>query len=121
MYKILNVLLIAMALLSGAHKISSVENRGSWVYMYDESGHKYKSLSASSVGEVKGFSADFFVSRNGSWVYLYDSEGRKYKSLSASSVGEVIGVAGQTFTSRNGSWVYTWSMEGKKISSRSAR
>ena len=119
--KILSLALMAVTLAGGAHRISSVENNGSWVYMYDDNGRKYKTLSASTVGEVKGFSATFFVSRNGSWVYLFDSEGKKYKTLSYSTVGDVTGVAGDTFTSRNGNWIYTWDKNGKKIRSRSAR
>ena len=121
MGKILTLLAVAMALMASVHKISSVETHGSWVYMYDESGNRYKTLSVSSVGEVKGYSSTFFVSRNGSWIYLYDSEGRRYKTLSYSSVGDVTGVAGETFISRHGSWIYTWSKDGRRISTRSAR
>ena len=121
MGKILTILAVTMAILASVHKISSVETHGSWVYMYDESGNRYKTLSVSSVGEVKGYSSTFFVSRNGSWIYLFDSEGRRYKTLSYSSVGDVTGVAGETFTSRHGSWIYTWNKDGKRISTRSAR
>ncbi len=121
MGKILCILTIALALLAGAHKISSVETSGSWVYLYDDSGHRYKTLSASNVGVVKGFSSNFFVTQNGSWIYLYDSEGQRYKTLSASSVGEVTGVSGETFTSRNGAWIYTWDRDGKKVNTRAAR
>ncbi len=111
---------LVLTVLSSGHKISSVERNGSWIYMYDENGNRYKTLSASTVGEVKGFSSTFFVSENGSWVYLYDSEGRRYKTMSRSTVGEVTGVAGDTFTSRNGSWIYTWSKDGKRLRTRSA-
>ena len=90
-------LLMSLSLLSSGHKISSVETSGSWIYMYDEKGTRYKTLSASSVGEVR------------------------YKTLSYSSVGDVTGVSGETFTSRNGAWVYTWSKDGKKINTRAAR
>lgn len=121
MGKILNILVVALAMLAGAHKISSVETSGSWVYLYDDSGHRYKTLSVSSVGEVKGYSSEFFVSQNGSWIYLYDSEGKRYKTLSVSSVGTVTGVSGETFTSRNGSWIYTWDKDGKKVNTRAAR
>lgn len=121
MGKILNMLVVTMAMFAGAHKISSVETSGSWVYMYDDSGHRYKTLSVSSVGVVKGYSSEFFVSQNGSWIYLYDSEGQRYKTLSVSSVGEVTGVSGETFTSRNGSWVYTWDKDGKKVNTRAAK
>ncbi len=121
MGKVLSILTITLALLAGAHKISSVETSGSWVYLYDDSGHRYNPLSASNVGVVKGYSSDFFVSQNGSWIYLYDSDGQRYKTLSHSSVGEVTGVSGETFTSRYGAWVYTWNKEGKKLSTRSAK
>ena len=121
MIKILHIALVALAMLPGAHKISSVENAGAWVYLYDDAGHKYKTLSASTVVEVKGYSATFFVSRNGAWIYLWNSDGTKYKTLSYSSVGDVTGGSGDTFTSRNGAWIYTWNREGKKINTRSAR
>ena len=121
MGKILGIMALALVLSTGGHKISSVETSGSWVYLYDETGHRYKTLSVSSVGDVMGYSSTFFVTRKGSWVYLFDSEGRRYKTLSASSVGEVTGVAGDTFTSRNGSWIYTWNKDGKKINTRAAR
>lgn len=121
MMKFLHIPILALALLAGAHKISSVESNGTWVYMYDDSGHKYKTLSASSVGEVKGFSSTFFVSRKGAWIYLYDSEGKKYKTLSYSTVGDVTGVSGDTFTSRKGNWIYTWNKEGRKINTRAVR
>ena len=121
MGKILNILVVALAMLAGAHKISCVETSGSWVYLYDDSGHRYKTLSVSSVGEVKGYSSEFFISQNGGWIYLYDSEGQRYKTLSVSSVGEVTGVSGETFTSRNGGWVYTWNKDGRKVNTRPAR
>ena len=104
-----------------AEQISNVETSGSWIYVYNSEGKKYKTLSTSTVGVIKGFSANIFVSENGSWIYVWNSEGRKITTLSKSTVGDVIGVAGDTFTSRNGSWIYTWNKEGKKINTRSAR
>ena len=119
--KLLALALMGILMGTGVPRISSIEQNGSWVYMYNESGKKYKTLSSSTVGEVVGYSSTFFVSRSGSWIYLWDSNGKKYKTLSASSIGEVIGVAGDTFTSRNGSWIYTWDRNGKKLNTRSAR
>ena len=71
MMKFLSLAIVMATLIGSPHKISNVETSGSWIYMYDENGHRYKSLSASNVGEVKGWGAEFFVSRNGSWIYLY--------------------------------------------------
>lgn len=114
------VMLLTGAGMAMAEEISSVESTGSWVYLYNAKGKKYRTLSASSVGTIKGYSSKFFVSESGSWVYLYDADGKRYRTLSKSSVGDVIGVAGDTFTSRSGSWIYTWSSDGKKINTRSA-
>ena len=117
---IVSLILTFFFLAVKAEQISSVENSGSWVYMYDAQGKKYKTLSASMVGTVKGFSSSIFVSENGSWIYVWNSEGKKIETISKSRVGEVTGVAGDTFTSRDGSWIYTWNKNGKKINTRSA-
>lgn len=122
MKRFLAVVFLSLTCLAmSAEELSSVECTGSWVYLYNAKGKKYKTLSANSVGTVLGHSSTFIVSRNGNWIYLWDNEGRKYKTMSASSVGDVISVAGETFTSRNGNWIYTWSKDGKKIATRSAR
>lgn len=83
MGKILSILTISLAILAGAHKISSVETSGSWVYLYDDAGHRYKTLSASSVGEVTGVSGDTFTSRNGAWVFTWDKDGKKVNTRAA--------------------------------------
>lgn len=121
MMKCLAMALLGIMLVSGAHRISTIDRSGSWYYMYDENGKKYKTLSVRSVGDIVGYSSTFFVSTSSSWIYLWDSEGKKYKTLSASSIGQIIGVTGDTFTSRNGSWIYTWDRNGKKINTRPAR
>ena len=121
MKKLLLFIVLAMfGLSSKAEQISSVETNGSWVYIYNSQGKKYKTLSVSTVGTVMGYSSNFFVSQNGSWIYLWDAEGKKIKTMSKSTVGDVIGVAGDTFTSKNGSWIYTWNKDGKKINTRSS-
>lgn len=99
--------------------ISYIESTGSWYYIYDQSGRKTKTLS-SSIGELQGYSASFFIVKSGSWYYIYDASGRKRSTMSVSTVGEIVSVAGETFTSRSGSWLYTWDMSGKKKSTRSA-
>lgn len=122
--KRLSLLLLLAALtltvMAKGKYISYVETSGVWVYIYDEDGHRSKTLSKSNVGEVKGWAKTFFVSKNGVWIYLYDAQGKRYKTLSASNVGEVIGVSGDTFTSRNGVWIYTYDRNGKRIHTRSA-
>ena len=120
MKKLLALLLLSIISISGAARsISNVEQRGSWYYIYDEAGRKVKTMSASTLGEVKGWCSTFIVSQNGSWIYLYDIDGRRLKTLSVSTVGEVIAVSGNTFTSRKGNWIYTYDATGKRIHTRS--
>ena len=120
MKKILISILMLFAVMSlHAQSISYIEATRSWYYIYDQDGKKIKGLST-TIGELKGFSASFFVVKSGSWYYIYDAKGNKTKALSTSTVGEVLSVAGDTFTSRLGSWIYTWSKEGKKIIARAA-
>ena len=104
----------------GDHTLSSVEVRNGFVCLYDASGVCYKRLSASEVGEVKGFGPTFFVSKNGAWLHLYDAEGVRYKSITASQAGEVTGVSGGTFTTRDGPWIHTYDRNGKRVSTRKA-
>ncbi len=120
MKKILISILMLFAVMSlHAQSISYIETTRSWYYIYNQDGKKIKALST-TIGELKGFSASFFVVKSGSWYYIYDAKGNKTKALSTSTVGEVLSVAGDTFTSRLGSWIYTWSKEGKKINARAA-
>ena len=112
------VLLLSVANLQ-AQSISHIETTKNWYYIYDQDGKKIKTLS-STIGELQGFSASFFVVKSGSWYYIYDANGKKTKTLSESTVGKVLSVSGETFTSQVGSWIYTWSKEGKKLSTRAA-
>lgn len=118
---ILALIMAALSLGVSAQEISSVETRGSWIYIYNGQGKKSNTLSLSTVGTVVGYSSSFFVSEKGSWIYLWDADGKKIGTMSKSTVGDVIGVAGDTFTSRKGSWIYTWDKKGKKINTRAAR
>ncbi len=100
-------------------EISDIQRSGSWYYLYDEKGHRYKTISVSAVGDLVGWSSTFFVARNGSWYNLYDTEGKRYKTMSVSAVGDIISVAGNCFTARSGSWIYTYDSSGKRIATRS--
>lgn len=57
MIKYLTIAIMSLAILAGSHQISRVERDGSWVYLYNESGEKYQTLSANSVGDVIGVAA----------------------------------------------------------------
>ena len=116
---LLSIVLLLSVVNLLAQSISHIETTKNWYYIYDQDGKKIKTLS-STIGELQGFSASFFVVKSGKWYYIYDANGKKTKTLSESTVGKVLSVSGETFTSQVGSWIYTWSNEGKKISTRSA-
>ena len=119
-------LLIIMALLLSvaglrAQSISHIETTENWYYIYDQDGKKIKTISTSQ-GELKGYSASFYILKQGTAFYItYDVSGKRLHTFGAGSVGEVLAVSGDTFTSRLGVWIFTWSKEGKKISTRAAR
>ena len=52
MMKYLTIAVLSLAILAGSHQISRVERDRSLVCMYNESGKKYQTLSANSVGDV---------------------------------------------------------------------
>ena len=64
MMKYLTIAVLSLAILVGSYQISCVERDGSWVYLYNESGKKYQTLSANSVGDVIGVAGNTFTSRN---------------------------------------------------------
>lgn len=83
MMKCLTIAVLSLAILAGSHQISRVESDGSWVYLYDESGKKYQTLSANTVGDVIGVAGNTFTSRNGNWIYTWDKNGKRLNTRSA--------------------------------------
>lgn len=72
-----------------AKKIGKLEGYGSdWfvvtnkgkIYLYDIKGHKYKSLSISSVGEMVSVGSESFVTRKNGKLITYDKDGKKTNS-----------------------------------------
>jgi len=104
-----------------AQDIGYIETTNSWYYIYDQNGKKIKSVSKTQ-GELKGYSAKFYVLKQGSGFYVtYDVNGKRLHTFGVSTVGEILSVAGDSFTSRQGPWIYTWSKDGKKLGTRSAQ
>ena len=118
MKRILIILMMLMAFTAiQAQKISHIESKGSWHYVYDENGKKVHTFSTSQ-GEVVAYSESFYIVKNGSWYYTYNAKGKKLHTFAVSNVGEVLAATGDTFTSRKGSWIYTWDKNGKKLATR---
>ena len=102
-------------------QISYIKDDGSWYQVYDAQGKKITTVSKQAVGEVVGWSADFFVTLDGSWYKIYDSTGKKINTLSKATVGKVVAVSGDTFTSKDGGWIKIYDKTGKLLSTRSAQ
>lgn len=118
---IIMTLLLSAAGLKAQTAISYIETTQNWYYIYDQDGRKIKTISTSQ-GELKGYSATFYVIKQGTAFYItYDADSKRLHTFGASTVGEILSVTGDTFTSRSGVWIYTWSKDGKKISTRAAR
>jgi len=104
-----------------AKALSSIQLRGAFYELYDASGKKFKTVAASSLGAIVGYSSSFFICQKGAFYELYDAEGKKYKTIAVSSIGEIVTVAGDTFVARRGAFLDTYDKSGRKINTRSAR
>ena len=102
-----------------AQSISQIETTKSWYHVYDETGKLVKTISTFQ-GELKGYSASFYVLKQGSYYMTYDFKGTRLHTFAVHEVGEILTVTGDTFTSRHGSWIYIWSKEGQKEKARLA-
>ena len=121
MKRILIILTMLMAFTAiQAQKISYIEQKSSWYYVYDENGKKVNTFSTTT-GEVVAYSESFYIIKKSGWYYTCDPKGKRLHTFSVNNVGEVLSAAGDTFTSRKGGWIYTWDKKGKKIATRSAR
>lgn len=102
-----------------AQKISYIETKSSWHYVYDEKGKKVHTFS-NSQGEVVAYSESFYILKKSGWYYTCNAKGKKLHTFSVSNVGEILSAAGDTFTSLKSGWIYTWNKNGKKLATRSA-
>ena len=51
--------------------IGMAQQKGSWVYVYDEKNHQTCTLS----GELYGYTSSTVTIKKGSWLYMYDEKG----------------------------------------------
>lgn len=123
MKRLLTLLVFASMMLSmqAQKQISYIRDDGSWYQVYDAQGKKITTVSKQTVGEIVGWSADFFVSLDGSWYKIYNVDGKLTKTLSKATVGKVIAVSGDTFTSKDGDWIKIYDKTGKLLSTRPAQ
>ena len=120
MKRILITLILLMAVTGlYAQKISYIETKSSWHYVYDDKGKKIHTFSTSQ-GEVVAYSESFYILKKSGWYYTCDAKGKKLHTFSVNNVGEILSATGDTFTSRKGGWIYTWDKNGKKLATRSA-
>lgn len=109
---------IGMYFQGGFMAIADVQEKGSWIYVYDEKNKEISHMSASN-RQVLGVASDFFVVIQGSWIYIYDEKCKEISHMSSSGK-EVKGAAGSSFTVKQGSWIYIYDKNCKEQSHRSA-
>ena len=75
MKRILITLIMLMAIsVVQAQKISYIETKSSWHYVYDENGKKVHTFSTSQ-GEVVAYSESFYILKKSGWYYTCDAKG----------------------------------------------
>ena len=96
--------------------ISSVVQRGSTAYVYNEKNQTSCTISIGS-GKLCGFSSSFVCIQRGSLLYVYDEKGRSLSSISIGS-GEFHSCAG-TINIKRGSLLYMYDEKGHSKGTRS--
>ena len=95
--------------------ISSVIQRGSIAYVYNEKNQSVCSISVSS-GKLCGFSSSYVCIQRGSILYIYDEKGHSLSSISVSG-GEFHSCAG-TINIKRGNIIYMYDEKGRSKGSR---
>lgn len=95
--------------------ISSVIQRGSIAYVYNEKNQSVCSISVSG-GKLCGFSSSYVCIQRGSILYIYDEKGHSLSSISVGG-GEFHSCAG-TINIKRGSIIYMYDEKGRSKGSR---
>lgn len=103
-----------------SESISRIERKGNFYHIYDETGKLVKSKST-SIGELEGWGADYFIVSTVSFYDLYDMQGNKYKSLSKAGIGAIVSVSSTTFSARKQNFITIYDSAGRRINSTPAR
>lgn len=99
--------------------ISMIEHRGSCYYIFDERGKREPSVS-DSIGELLGWSDQFFITHKFSFYNTYDQRGKKIHSIS-DSIGSFVSITADQFVVRKFNFLYTYDMWGRRKDSRPVR
>lgn len=119
-FQIIPIIILSLAI-SAIASISDIEENGSWYYLLNEKGARYKTMSKSNVGELAGFCESYFVGKNGSWYYFFDDKGTRFMTRSVSELGTIRHVNNKSFTTQKGNWIYTFDKKGKRTGTKAAK
>jgi len=118
MKKILVIALTIFAFNVAKAQISDVQQKGDYLYVYDEQNKRLSYLQISSSDEYKGMGASFFVVQKGSYLYTYDEESNRIAYLEISSSDKFKSAGGSTFNVQKGNYIYTYDKKCNRISYR---
>lgn len=60
--------------------IANAVQKGSWIHVYDEKGHKLTTISGD---DLHGFTSATVSVKKGSWIHIYDEKGKKLSTIPA--------------------------------------
>jgi len=115
------LLLMAMILLSfGALRaqISDVQQKGSYLYVYDNNNKQLSSMFMQNSDEYLGMGSSFFVVKKGSYIYTYDYNSKQIASMFLQNSDKFKSAGGNSFNIKKGSYIYTYDKNCKELSSR---
>lgn len=102
----------------GFNMIADVILKNGWYQSLNESGKKIQERSASSMGELMGFTDKFMVFYKNGWFQTFDETFHKISEKSDSSVGMFKNAVGTSMIFVKNGWAVTYDMHFKKISER---
>jgi len=114
------LILLFLSLTKVNAQIADVQQKGSWLYVYNENNKELSHLSLSHSDQYIGMGSSFYIVQKGSWLYVYDSNSKEISHMSLSSSDKVKSVGGNNFNLQKGSWIYTYDKNCKEVSHRSS-
>ncbi len=97
--------------------ITSVAQRGSTAYVYNERNSTSCTLSIGSNNKLCGFSSSFVCIQRGSTLYVYDEKGHTLTTISIGCNSEFHSCAG-TINIKRGSTLYMYDEKGRSKGTR---
>ena len=101
-------------------QISDVQQKGSWLIVYNENNKEISRMGFSNSDEYLGMGASFYVVRKGSWLIVYDENSKEISRMGFGNSDVFKSAGGNSFNIKKGSWIITYDKNCKELSRRSS-